>query len=198
VEHALQRRSILDHSVAVLFLDVDNFKRVNDSLGHSAGDELLVQFADRLRGCIRSGDTAARLGGDEFAVLLDEPEDAETVAARLQDLLTVAFLVATTGVFLTVSIGISVSDGTTADPDELLRNADAAMYAAKGRGKATAVTFRPYMHQVALKRLELEGQLRRAVEQKEFRVHYQPIVEMAESRVSWGRASSSQWPRRAG
>jgi diguanylate cyclase (GGDEF)-like protein/PAS domain S-box-containing protein len=183
VEHALQRRSILDHSVAVLFLDVDNFKRVNDSLGHSAGDELLVQFADRLRGCIRSGDTAARLGGDEFAVLLDEPEDAETVAARLQDLLTVAFLVATTEVFLTVSIGISVSDGTTADPDELLRNADAAMYAAKGRGKATAVTFRPYMHQVALKRLELEGQLRRAVEQKEFRVHYQPIVEMAESRV---------------
>jgi diguanylate cyclase (GGDEF)-like protein/PAS domain S-box-containing protein len=183
VEHALQRRSMLDHAVAVLFLDVDNFKRINDSLGHSAGDELLVQFAERLRGCIRAGDTAARLGGDEFAVLLDEPGDAEAVAGRLRDLLTVAFLVATTEVFLTVSIGISVSDGTTRDPDELLRNADAAMYAAKGRGKATAVVFRPYMHQVALKRLELEGQLRRAVEQNEFRVHYQPIVEMQESRI---------------
>ncbi|MFL5821878.1 MAG: putative bifunctional diguanylate cyclase/phosphodiesterase [Solirubrobacteraceae bacterium] len=183
VEHALQRRSMLDHPVAVLFLDVDNFKRVNDSLGHSAGDELLVQFADRLRGCIRAGDTAARLGGDEFAVLLDEPENAESVAARLKDLLTVAFLVSTTEVFLSVSIGISISEGGSTDPDELLRNADAAMYAAKARGKATAVTFRPYMHQVALKRLELEGQLRRAVEQNEFRVHYQPIVEMTASRI---------------
>jgi diguanylate cyclase (GGDEF)-like protein/PAS domain S-box-containing protein len=183
VEHALQRRATTDQSVAVLFLDIDNFKRINDSLGHSAGDELLVELADRLRGCIRAGDTAARLGGDEFAVLLDQPQDAEVVAARLKDLLTTAFLIDYTEVFLTVSIGISLSDGPQTDADELLRNADAAMYAAKGRGKATAVVFRPQMHQAALRRLELEGQLRKAVEQNEFRVHYQPIVAMAGRRV---------------
>jgi diguanylate cyclase (GGDEF)-like protein/PAS domain S-box-containing protein len=183
VEHALQRRTSSDHSVAVLFLDIDNFKRVNDSLGHSAGDELLVAFADRLRGCTRAADTPARLGGDEFAVLLDEPTDAESAAARLKDLLTTGFLVASTEVFLTVSVGISISDGLQSDADELLRNADAAMYAAKGRGKATAVVFRPQMHQAALERLELEGELRRAVEEHEFRVHYQPIVAMSERRA---------------
>ena len=178
VEHALQRRSAAERPVAVLFLDIDNFKRINDSLGHAAGDELLVHLADRLRGCTRAGDTPARLGGDEFAVLLDEPEDAEAVAERLRDLLTVAFLIDYTEVFLTVSIGISISNGPSTSADELLRNADAAMYAAKGRGKATAVVFRPQMHQLALKRLELEGQLRQAIEKNEFRVHYQPIVAM--------------------
>jgi diguanylate cyclase (GGDEF)-like protein/PAS domain S-box-containing protein len=183
VEHALQRRSSSDHAVAVLFLDIDNFKRVNDSLGHSAGDELLVAFADRLRGCIRIADTAARLGGDEFAVLLDEPKDAEPVAERLKELLTTGFLVGCTEVFLTVSIGISVSDGLQNDADELLRNADSAMYTAKGRGKATAVVFRPQMHYAALKRLELESELRKAVEQHEFRVHYQPIVAMNDRRA---------------
>ena len=183
VEHALTRRTTSDNSVAVLFLDIDNFKRINDSLGHSAGDRLLIELADRLRGCIRAGDTAARLGGDEFAVLLDQPLDAEAVAARLKDLLTVAFLIDSTEVFLTVSIGISMSESPTVTVDELLRNADAAMYAAKGRGKATAVVFRPYMHQVALKRLELEGQLRRAIEEREFRVHYQPIVSISPRRV---------------
>ena len=183
VEHALLRRSATDRAVAVLFLDVDNFKRVNDSLGHSAGDELLVEFAERLRGVIRAGDTAARLGGDEFAVLLDEPDDAEVVAGRLKQLLTTAFLIDYTEVFLTVSIGISVSDGPQTSADELLRNADAAMYAAKSRGKATAVTFRPQMHQAALQRLELEGQLRKAVDEGEFRVHYQPISAVADGRV---------------
>ena len=183
VEHALARRSAADLPVAVLFLDIDNFKRVNDSLGHSAGDELLTEFAERLRGCIRAGDTAARLGGDEFAVLLDQPDDAEVVAARLKTLLTTAFLIGYTEVFLTVSIGISVSDGLSTNADEILRNADAAMYAAKSRGKATAVAFRPHMHQAALQRLELEGELRRAVEEKEFRVHYQPIVAIAGRRV---------------
>ena len=184
VEHALQRRSSGNPSVAVLFLDIDNFKRINDSLGHSAGDELLVDFANRLTGVIRAADTAARLGGDEFAVLLDEPRDAEVVAVRLKELLTTAFLIDSTEVFLTVSIGISISDDRAGDAGELLRNADAAMYAAKGRGKATAVVFRPAMHQAALKRLELEGQLRRAVELDEFRVHYQPVVAIPDGRVS--------------
>ncbi len=171
VEHALARRSPQDRSIAVLFLDIDDFKRINDSLGHSAGDKLLVQFSDRLRGCIRTGDTAARLGGDEFAVLLDKPEDAESAAARLMDVLTTGFLVESTEVFVTVSTGISINDGPHAEADELLRNADAAMYAAKRDGKSTYVVFRPQMHHSALKRLELEGQLRRAIEREEFRVH---------------------------
>jgi diguanylate cyclase (GGDEF)-like protein/PAS domain S-box-containing protein len=184
VEHSLSRRSPADRSIAVLFLDIDDFKRVNDSLGHSAGDKLLVQFAHRLSGCIRQGDTAARLGGDEFAVLLDKPEDAEAVATRLKEVLTSAFVVDSTEVFVTVSIGISINDGPHAEADELLRNADAAMYAAKRDGKAKHVIFRPQMHHVALKRLELEGQLRRAIEREEFRVHYQPIVAMDPRRVT--------------
>ena len=184
VEHALARRSPQDRSIAVLFLDIDDFKRINDSLGHSAGDKLLFQFSDRLRGCIREGDTAARLGGDEFAVLLDKPEDAEAAAARLKQVLMTAFVVDATEVFVSVSIGISINDGPHAEADELLRNADAAMYAAKHRGKSTHEVFRPQMHHVALKRLELEGQLRRAIEREEFRVHYQPIVTVEPRRVS--------------
>lgn len=184
VEHALARRAPADRSIAVLFLDIDDFKRVNDSLGHSLGDKLLVQFSNRLRGCIRAGDTAARLGGDEFAVLLEKPEDAEAAAARLGEVLTSAFVLDSTEVYVTVSVGISLNDGPHADADELLRNADAAMYAAKRDGKSTQMVFKPHMHHVAMKRLELEGQLRRAIEREEFRVHYQPIVSIEPKRVT--------------
>jgi diguanylate cyclase (GGDEF)-like protein/PAS domain S-box-containing protein len=184
VEHALERRRRPDESVAVLFLDVDNFKTINDSLGHSVGDELLTAMAGRLRRCLRAGDTAARLGGDEFAILLEDPKDAETVANRITDTLSPCFEIDGKELFVTASIGISVSQLGDGGADELLRNADAAMYAAKSRGKGRSILFRPDMHLRALKRLDIEGQLRRAIDRDEFRLHYQPLVEPATGRIA--------------
>jgi diguanylate cyclase (GGDEF)-like protein/PAS domain S-box-containing protein len=184
VEHTLERRSAPDEPVAVLFLDVDNFKTVNDSLGHSAGDRLLIELAGRLRGCVRGADTTARLGGDEFAILLEDSKDAEVVATRIGDALTDPFVIDAKEVFVTVSVGISVSELARGGTDELLRNADAAMYTAKNRGGARSVVFRPDMHLRALRRLDLEAELRRAIERDEFRLHYQPIVEMETKRIT--------------
>src|SRR5947209_219598 len=183
VEHALLRRSTLDRPLGVMLLDIDDFKRVNDSLGHAAGDQLLVDLANRVAGCIRAGDTAARLGGDEFAVLVEESRDPEIVARRLTEALRPSFLIGSTEVFITVSIGVSTGDVSRGDADDLLRNADAAMSVAKSRGKGGPVNVRPEMHQLALQRLELDGQLRRAIEEDEFRIHYQPIVGMDSRRL---------------
>jgi diguanylate cyclase (GGDEF)-like protein/PAS domain S-box-containing protein len=183
VEHALERRSAPDEPISVLFLDIDNFKTVNDSLGHSAGDQLLVDLANRIRECVRTEDTAARLGGDEFAVLLERSEDAQIVAERIGDALNTPFFIDAKEVFVTVSVGISISELARGGADELLRDADAAMYTAKSAGGARAVVFRPDMHLRALKRLDLEGELRRAVNKDEFRLHYQPIVDLDERRI---------------
>jgi diguanylate cyclase (GGDEF)-like protein/PAS domain S-box-containing protein len=183
VEHALQLRSAPDEPISVLFLDVDDFKTINDSLGHSAGDALLTELAERIRSCLRAGDTPARLGGDEFAILLEETESADSVAARIGDALRDPFRVEGKELFVTTSIGISVSELAQGGADELLRNADAAMYTAKSRGKARSVVFNPEMHVRALRRLELEAELRRAVERNEMRVHYQPLVEVGTGRI---------------
>ncbi len=184
VEHALDRRRRPDEPIAVLFLDLDDFKTLNDSLGHSAGDELLIQLADRIRGCVRGGDTAARLGGDEFAILLEDATDAEAAAQRIGDALTAPFEIDDKSLFVTVSIGVGVSEMSQGGADELLRNADVAMYAAKSGGKGKSVVFSPDLHQQAVHRLDLESDLRRAIERDEFRLHYQPLVEVSTGRIT--------------
>ena len=186
VQHAVARLASTDGHLAVLFIDLDNFKTVNDSLGHPAGDELLVGVADRLLGCLRGADSAARLGGDEFAVLIEDlsgRDDATDVAQRIMTLLDRPFTVGTMEVTATASVGIAFDEpGITCD--QLLRNADLAMYRAKGLGKAGYQVFEPTMHAAALDRLEMEGHLRRAIQRDELVVHYQPIVDLQTGQVT--------------
>jgi diguanylate cyclase (GGDEF)-like protein/PAS domain S-box-containing protein len=184
-DHAVRRLERGGTNVAVLVLDLDGFKMVNDSLGHSAGDTLLVAVAGRLQTALRSGDTAARLGGDEFAVLVEDakdPEEAALVADRLLEALAAPFGLAGKEVFVRASVGVALTSGDR-DAEDLLRDADAAMYQAKADGKSCHRLFEPAMYSASLARLELEGDLRRAVELGEFVLHYQPVVEAATSRV---------------
>ncbi len=178
VERAKRRDSRL---FAVLFLDLDRFKIVNDSLGHMVGDQLLVGIARRLETCLRPGDTVARLGGDEFTILLEDLNDAEEaieVAGRLQKELSLPFNLGGHEVFTTVSIGIALSTTGYERAEEVLRDADTAMYRAKTQGKARHELFDKAMHARALNLLQLETDLRRAVERQEFFLHYQPIVSL--------------------
>jgi len=166
---------------AVLFIDLDGFKTINDSLGHAVGDELLAAVAARIRPCVRTGDTMARLGGDEFAVLLEDIEDvsaATAVAQRINEALKEPFGLSQREVFISASIGIAPFVSAQ-DPDELLRNADIAMYMAKGAGKGRFEVFDPSMHDAVVTQLQLEADLKRAVEHKEFFVVYQPLVALA-------------------
>jgi diguanylate cyclase (GGDEF)-like protein len=184
LEHALARGERTGTESAVLFLDLDGFKTVNDSLGHAAGDELLIAVADRLRSCVRTVDTAARLGGDEFAILVEdvvERGDAARLAERIMTALRRPFPIASREVFIGASIGIAMA----ARPGEdLLRNADLAMYRAKAAGKNRYEFFEQGMRAVVLRRLELEADLRRAVDQEEFVLHYQPIIELATGQIA--------------
>ncbi len=188
--HALARSRRQGSVVAVLFLDLDNFKIVNDSLGHEAGDSLLLTVAERLSACVRPGDTVARLGGDEFTVLLEDLEDerqAVGLAERISETLNVPLLVSGREVFTTASLGIACESGLTLGaertPDDLVRDADTAMYRAKTEGKSRAVVFDSNMNAQAVNRLELEMDLRRALEKEEFRVFYQPIVSLETRRI---------------
>ncbi|MDZ8035310.1 EAL domain-containing protein [Nostoc sp. DedSLP04] len=168
-----------DYRFAVLFLDLDRFKVVNDSLGHTIGDQLLTALARRLENCLRAGDTVARLGGDEFTILLDDLQNANDVTSvveRIHEVLTSAFQLSGYEVFTTVSIGIALSKGSYNRPEELLRDADIAMYRAKALGKARHEIFDSTMYTQVTKLLELEMDLRRAVERQEFQVYYQPII----------------------
>ena len=191
VEHALDRRRVAEE--AVLFIDLDNFKTINDSLGHAAGDHVLVETAHRIRSMLRPEDTAARLGGDEFAVLLEDADvtNAARVAERIRLSLGVPFWVLGQEVFISASIGIAVRQKGDAAGD-LLRNADVAMYTAKSKGKSRFEIFEPAMHDAVVARLSLEAELRRAIEREEFVVYYQPIVRLesgevigAEALVRW-------------
>jgi diguanylate cyclase (GGDEF)-like protein/PAS domain S-box-containing protein len=178
VEHGLARAARRDSLLAVLFLDLDNFKTVNDSLGHTAGDELLVAVAKRLQDCLRTVDTTARLGGDEFAVLLEDLGsrlEATLVADRLIAASAKPFMVAGREVFVGASIGVAFFDAETSS-DQLLRNADLAMYRAKACGKGRVETFEVEMHAAAVERLELGADLRQALVGGELVVHYQPVV----------------------
>ncbi len=184
VQHALARRAT--QTLAVLFLDLDDFKTINDSLGHAAGDQVLTAVAERFRGALRPEDTISRLGGDEFAILLD-PADAalvDIVAGRLVDALRSPFEIGGKQVHLAGSIGLAMSGPETRSADELLRNADVAMYTAKGRGKGRIELFEASMHTAALNRLELRADLERALERGEFRLRYQPVFDLQQGRLS--------------
>jgi diguanylate cyclase (GGDEF)-like protein len=165
----------------VLFLDLDDFKTINDSLGHSAGDELLVAVAKRVRECAGALGLAARLGGDEFGILLPNAslEEAQQLAADLLEAFRGAMTLAGREISIHPSIGIATADQHVTTADELLRNADVAMYSAKGNGKRGSAVYEPEMHARAKHRQELASALERAVERDEIRVHYQPIVELA-------------------
>jgi diguanylate cyclase (GGDEF)-like protein/PAS domain S-box-containing protein len=178
VAHALTLARRHQQSLAVIFLDLDNFKTVNDSLGHSVGDRLLTIAAQRLLASVRTADTVARLGGDEFAVLLEDAErDAGVLAVveRIVHALRHPFGLDGREVFATASIGVAIA-GDTESAADLVRNADMAMYMAKSDGKGRYQLFEPKMHTQAMERLELEADMRRAIEREEFVVHYQPIV----------------------
>jgi diguanylate cyclase (GGDEF)-like protein len=185
LEHALVQAERRGESVVVVFLDVDDFKLINDSLGHGLGDQLLVAVAERLRRCLRAADTLARLGGDEFTVLLEgvtRLEDALVLAERIHGALLEPFHVDGKELFISASIGMTVSTGRDA-PDVLLREADLAMYRAKTAGKARCEVFDQTMSAQLEDRLALQTDLRRALEHDEFRVHYQPIVDLGTGEI---------------
>ena len=184
VNHVRRRKGYL---FAVLFIDLDRFKVINDSLGHMVGDKFLITVARRLETCLRDGDTIARLGGDEFTILLDgikDYGDAQRVAERVQEVLGEPFHLAGRELFITASVGIKYSGDGDEQPDDLLRDADTAMYSAKTLGKAQYQVFDAKMHTRALTLLQMESDLRRAVEREEFRVNYQPIVSLESGRIS--------------
>jgi len=193
IKHAKRRK---DHIFAVLFLDLDGFKMINDSVGHLIGDQLLLGVANRLEKCLRSTDTVARLGesftvarlgGDEFTVLLDDlkdPNDAKRAAERLMKALTAPFVLGGKEVFTSVSIGIALSNPAYEQPEDILRDADTAMYRAKSLGKARFEVFDADMRASVMARLQLETDLRRALERQEFRNFYQPIVSLASGKIA--------------
>jgi diguanylate cyclase (GGDEF)-like protein/PAS domain S-box-containing protein len=176
-----------DHLFAVLFLDLDRFKLVNDSLGHTLGDQLLITVARRLKTCLRTVDTAARLGGDEFVILLDDIEDAGSatrVAERVLEVLALPSDLNGHEAFITASIGIVLSETGYERADDILRDTDIAMYRAKALGRARYVVFDAAMRATALARMDLETGLRRAFDRHEFRLYYQPIVSLATGRIA--------------
>jgi diguanylate cyclase (GGDEF)-like protein len=185
LNHALARAAREGTRLAVLFVDLDRFKNVNDSLGHSAGDLLLVGVAERLRSCLADDDTAARLGGDEFAVVLEDVADDEQaiwVARRIIDRLRAPFLLGGHEAFVDASVGIAFNEDEDEDGQTLIRNADLAMYQAKKNGRGHHEIFQPALRARFVRNLELEGSLRHAVDQGDFVLHYQPIVELASGR----------------
>jgi diguanylate cyclase (GGDEF)-like protein/PAS domain S-box-containing protein len=211
LQHALMRSlRHSDYKFAVLFIDIDGFKVLNDSLGHSAGDELLIQIAKRLTTNFRDTDTLARsavpdsqpsqnglarLGGDEFTVLLEDvfnPSDAIRVAQRIQAKLATPFNIKDQQIVITASIGIALSGSSYSRAEELLRDAEIAMYRAKQAGKARCEVFDPAMHSTALQRLRLETELRRGIENGELLVYYQPIVSLSTGRII-GFEALSRW-----
>jgi len=192
----MQRR-MSEAKFAVLFLDLDRFKVVNDSLGHVFGDDLLIAVANRLSRMLRSSDTIARLGGDEFAMLIQgiaDEADAVRAAKRVADALTEPFHIGTHEIFTSVSIGIALSTSGYDRPQDVLRDSDIAMYRAKARGKARHELFDTAMHERAVTLLGFETDLRRAVERRELRICYQPIISLATGRLA-GFEALVRWQR---
>jgi PAS domain S-box-containing protein len=215
VQHALTlSKRHPNYKFAVLLIDLDEFKLVNDSLGHAAGDELLIQISQRLKDCVRRADTIsrprtsdepgrlsdhtlARLGGDEFTILLDDirdPIEAVRVAERIQTELAIPFVVNKQEIVISASIGIASSTSPQIQAEDLVRDADIAMYRAKRAGKACCEVSDPAMHANAVKRLKLETDLRKAFDRGEFRVHYQPIVSLQTGKLT-GFEALTRWQR---
>ncbi|MHB8691521.1 MAG: putative bifunctional diguanylate cyclase/phosphodiesterase [Solirubrobacteraceae bacterium] len=200
LSHALAIADRSRQGFAVLFLDLDDFKTINDSLGHSHGDELLRAVGARLRSTLRSSDTAARLGGDEFGILIElvnDEQEAREVATRLREGLAVPFAIDGRDLRVTASMGLALWGGV-GGVEDLLRNADMAMYAAKADGKAGIRAFEPSMHRRLVERLELTGELRTALDEQQFELDYQPIVELDSRRIV-GVEALVRWrhPRRS-
>jgi diguanylate cyclase (GGDEF)-like protein len=195
VQHALAKRRSGSRCLAVLFLDLDGFKKINDSLGHTSGDQLLIRVAERLSGCLRRADTAARLAGDEFAVLLEDlrdPREAVHVADRILAALHPSVSLEENDVSVRGSIGIAIGSPGTDSHEELVRNADIAMYEAKSAGKGSYQLFDPAIHAKVIDRLSLESELRRAIDRQEFTLHFQPIFEVRERRI-FGLEALVRW-----
>jgi diguanylate cyclase (GGDEF)-like protein/PAS domain S-box-containing protein len=188
VRHAVARALREGVGMAVVFVDLDDFKTVNDSLGHAAGDRVLLEVAQRISATIRAADTAARFGGDEFAVLLEDVQNiqaAAETAERILEELARPLRLEHNDIVIRASLGISVAEaGAATDADELIRNADAAMYIAKGEGKGGYRVFEPAMHEQVVARLALRADLQRALERDEFELHYQPLVRLRDGVVT--------------
>lgn len=192
---ALARADRHERLVALLFLDLDGFKAINDTLGHDAGDNLLKTVADRLRGCVRRADTVARLGGDEFAVILEGVSrigDATAVAQKILDTVALPFILNGQEVFVTTSIGIAVYRRDGEDAEALTKNADTAMYRAKEQGRSTYQIYTADLHEKILQRLALESGLRRALERGEFLLYYQPRVNLRSGAIT-GMEALLRW-----
>lgn len=185
---ALKRnRHEVNHLFAVLFLDLDRFKIINDSMGHLLGDKLLIAIAGRLSQCLRPADTIARLGGDEFTILLENlshEDEALKIAERIHQKLIHPFFIDGFEIFSTASMGIAFNDNEYQKPEEMLRDADLSMYCAKEQGRNRYTIFDNSMHTLALKRLHLEHDLRKAIENEEFEVYYQPITSLTEGKLT--------------
>ena len=190
-----------NRSVAVLFLDLDRFKVINDSLGHGEGDELLVAVAERIGHSLRRHETLARFGGDEFVILCEDifdDEGAVAVAERVLKAFSLPFALAHGETMAAASIGISVTSDPNQDPDDLIRDADAAMYRAKGAGGARVVLFDEVTRERALARLHNEKAIRKAIDREEFRVFFQPEVSIVDRRQITGLEALVRWQHPSG
>lgn len=186
LSQALRRCFRTKRTISVLFIDLDNFKLVNDSLGHDMGDALLNQVAERLSDAVRPGDTVARLGGDEFTILLEDilgEEEPKQVATRILDSLKEPFILGSTEAFANASIGIAIKTNPLESAESLLKSADTAMYHAKGLGRSRYIFFSPHMHEMAKERLEMETALRKAVIEGDITAAYQPLIELKSGQI---------------
>jgi diguanylate cyclase (GGDEF)-like protein len=195
LQQSIDRHLKSGQRFAIMFLDLDHFKYINDSFGHLVGDMLLVEVSQRLQDCLRSSDVIARFGGDEFVILLtniDRIEDAVQVADRITKALENPFLLEEQEVFISTSMGIMMGQDADVDADRILTNADWALYSAKAKGKATHVIFGDHLHTESRDRIQLESELRHAIERSEFEVYYQPIVDL-KTRAIYGFEALIRW-----